>query len=191
MFPMNEQFANAAKANLETQFSILTALTAKAFESMEKVVDLNLNAAKASLEDSTVAARQLLAAKDPQEFFSLTAAQAQPTAAKAIAYSRHLAGIASNAQAEFARAAEEQIAEAGRKVSALVDDVSKNAPAGSENVIAIMKSAIGNASAGYEQFTKTTKQAAEAMEANLNTAVSQFSQAAEQAAATASRARKQ
>ena len=54
-----------------------------------------------------------------------------------------------------------------------------------------MKSAIGNASAGYEQFTKTTKQAAEAMEANLNTAVSQFSQAAEQAAATASRARKQ
>jgi phasin family protein len=189
MFPMNEQITNATKANLEAQLSILTALTAKAFESVEKVVDLNLNAAKASLEDSAVAARQLLSAKDPQEFLSLTAAQAQPTAAKAIAYSRHLAGIASTAQAEFTRAAEEQIAETGRKVSALVDDVSRNAPAGSENVIAIMKSAIGNASAGYEQLTKTTKQAVEVMEANLNSAVNQFSQAAEQTATGTGRGR--
>jgi phasin family protein len=188
--PMNEQFASAAKTNIEAQLSIITALTTKAFESMEKVVDLNLNAAKASLEDSAVTVRQLLAAKDAQEFLSLTAAQAQPTAAKAIAYSRHLAGIAAAAQAEFTRATEEQIAETGRKVSALVDDVSKNAPAGSENVIAIMKSAIGNANAGYEQFSKTTKQAVEVMEANLNNAVSQFSDAAEKTAASASRARK-
>jgi len=176
-----EQFSTVAKANIEAQLSIFLALTGKAFESMEKVVDLNLNVARASLEDSSVAAKQLLSAKDPQEFFSLTAAQAQPTAAKAIAYSRHLAGIASNAQAEFTRAAEEQIAESGRKVSALVEDVSKNAPAGSENVLALVKTAIGNANAGYEQFSRTTKQAAEVIEANVNSAVSQFSQAADKA----------
>ncbi len=187
MFTIPDQFSSAAKANLEAQLSIFTALTSKAFESVEKVVDLNLNVAKASLEDSSIAARQLLSAKDPQEFFSMTAAQAQPAAAKAIAYGRHLAGIASSAQAEFTRAAEEQIAETGRKVSALVDDVSKNAPAGSENVIAIVKSAIGNANAGYEQFSKSTKQAVEVMEANMNSAVNQFSQAAEK---NASRARK-
>lgn len=187
MFTIPEQFSTAAKANLEAQLSLITSLTSKAFESVEKVVDLNLNAAKASLEDSSIAARQLLTAKDPQEFFSLTAAQAQPTAAKAIAYGRHLAGIATSAQAEFSRAAEEQIAETGRKMSALVEDVSKNAPAGSENVIAIVKSAIGNANASYEQLSKTTKQAVEVMEANMNSAVSQFTQAAEK---TASRARK-
>ncbi len=187
MFTIPEQFSSVAKANLEAQLSMLTSLTGKAFESVEKLIDLNLNVAKASLEDSSIAARQLLAAKDPQEFFSLTAAQAQPAAAKAIAYGRHLAGITTSAQAEFTRAAEEQIAEAGRKVSALVDDVSKNAPAGSENVIAIVKSAIGNASAGYEQFSKSTKQAVEVMEANMNSAVNQFSQAAEK---TAGRARK-
>ncbi len=187
MFNIPEQFSNVAKTNLETQLDLFTNLTSKAFESWEKVVDLNLNVAKASLEDSSITARQLLTAKDPQEFFSMSAAQAQPTAAKAIAYGRHLAGIATSAQAEFTRTAEEQIAEAGRKVSALVDDVSKNAPAGSENVIAIVKSAIGNANAGYEQFSKTTKQAVEVMEANLNTAANQFTQAAEK---SASRARK-
>jgi len=187
MFTIPEQFSNVAKANIESQLAIFTTLTSKAFESMEKVVDLNLNVAKASLEDSSIAAKQLLTAKDPQEFFSLTAAQAQPTAAKAIAYGRHLAGIATSTQAELTRAAEEQIAETGRKVSALVDDVSKNAPAGSENVIAIVKSAIGNANAGYEQFSRTTKQAVEVMEANMNSAVSQFTQAAEK---TTGRARK-
>lgn len=187
MFTIPEQFSSAAKANFEAQLSLFASLTNKAFESVEKVVDLNLNVAKASLEDTSIAARQLLTAKDPQEFFSLTAAQAQPTAAKAIAYGRHLAGIATSAQAEFTRAAEEQIAETGRKFSSLVEDVSRNAPAGSENVIAFVKSAIGNANAGYEQLTKTTKQAVEVMEANMNTAVSQFSQAAEK---TGTRARK-
>ena len=179
MFPIPEQFSNVAKTNLETQLSLFTNLTSKAFESVEKVVDLNMSVARTSLEDTSVAAKQLLAAKDPQEFFSLTAAQAQPTAAKAIAYGRHLAGIATSAQAEFTRAAEEQIAEAGRKVTELVEDVSKNAPAGTENVVAIVKSAIGNANAGYEQFSKTTKQAVEVLEANMNSAVNQFSQAAE------------
>lgn len=187
MFTFPEQFSSVAKANVEAQLSLLTNLTSKAFEGVEKVVDLNLNAAKASLEDSSVAAKQLLSAKDAQEFFSLSAAQAQPNAAKAIAYSRHLAGIATSVQAEFTRAAEEQIAQAGRKVSELVEDVSKNAPAGSENVIALVKSAIGNANAGYEQFSKTTKQAVETIEANMNTAVGQFSQAAEKAS---NRARK-
>lgn len=189
MFNFPEQFSSVAKANLESQLAIFAALANKTFESVEKVVDLNLNVAKASFEDSSIAAKQLLAAKDPQEFLSLTAAQAQPTTAKAIAYGRHLAGIATNAQAEFARAAEEQIADTGRKVSALVDDVSKNAPPGSENVIAIVKSALGNANAGYEQLTKTTKQAMEVMEANMNSAVTQFSQAADRAASTG-RARK-
>jgi len=187
MFTMPEQLSTVAKANLEAQFALFTSLTGKAFESVEKVVDLNLNVAKASLEDSAITAKQLLSAKDPQEFFSLTAAQAQPAAAKAIAYGRHLAGIATSAQVEFSRAAEEQIAETGRKVSALVEDVSKNAPAGSENVIAIVKSAIGNANAGYEQLSRTTKQAVEVMEANMNSAVNQFSQAADR---TGSRARK-
>jgi phasin family protein len=141
------------------------------------------------MEDSTVVLQQLMSSKDPQEALSRAAAQAQPTAAKAIAYSRHLAGIVSNAQAEFTRVAEEQVSETGRKFSALIDDVSKNAPAGSENVVAIMKSAIGNASAGYEQLTKTTKQAVEVIEANMSTAVNQFSQAAEQTAANVNRGR--
>ena len=179
MFSIPEQFSSATKSNLEAQFALFSSLTGKAFEGIEKIVELNLTAAKATLEESTAAAKQLLSAKDPQEFFSLSAAQAQPSAEKAIAYGRHLAAITSGTQAEFSKAAEAQIAETNRKVISLVDEVTKNAPAGSENAVAILKSAIGNANAGYEQFTKTSKQAVEAIEANLASAVNQFTQAAE------------
>ncbi len=185
MFSIPEQFSSATKANLETQFAIFSSLTSKAFESIEKIVALNLSAAKASLEESSATARQLLAAKDPQEFLSLTSAHAQPAAEKALAYSRQLAAIASGTQAEFNKAAESQIAETNRKVLSLVEEVSKNAPAGSENAVAMFKSAIGNANAGYEQFSKSAKQAAEVIETNLNTAVNQFSQAAEKVVARA------
>lgn len=177
MFTIPEQFSSATKASFEAQIAMITALTNKAFESVEKVVDLNMNAAKASLEESTVAAKQLLSAKDPQEFFSLTTAQSKPSAEKALAYGRHLANIASTAQAEFTKAAETQIAETNRKVLSLIEEVTKNAPAGSENVVAMIKTAIGNANAGYEQLTKTTKQAVETIESNLNTAASKFTEA--------------
>jgi phasin family protein len=187
MFAIPEQFSNATKANFESQFAIFSSLTAKAFEGMEKLVELNITAAKASLEESSAATRQLLSAKDPQEFFSLSAAQAQPTAEKAISYSRQLATIAAGTQAEFSKAAELQIAETNRKVISLVDEVSKNAPAGSENVVAAIKASIGNANAGYEQFTKTAKQAAEAIETNVNAAVTQFTQAAQKAAPKAAK----
>ncbi len=183
MFAIPEQFSNATKANLESQFAIFSSLASKAFEGIERLTELNMTAAKATLEESSATAKQLLNAKDAQEFFSLTAAQAQPTAEKAISYSRQLAAIAAGTQAEFSKAAEEQIAETNRKVISLVDEVTKNAPAGSENVVAAIKATIGNANAGYEQLTKTAKQAAQAVESNVNAAVTQFTQAAQKVAA--------
>ena len=185
MFAFPEQFSNATKANFESQFAMLTALTSKSFEGMEKLVALNITTAKAAIEDSSATARQLLAVKDPQEFFSVTSSQAQPNAEKALAYGRQVASIAADTGAEFSRAAESQIAEVNRKVISLVDEVTKNAPAGSETYVSALKTAISNANAGYEQFTKTSQQAAEAIESNVNAAVSQFTQAAGKAASAA------
>ena len=186
MFSFQEQLSAATKSNLEAQIAFMTSFTNKAFEGIEKVIDLNMNVAKASLEESAANVQQLLSAKDAQEFFSLTAAQAQPTAEKALSYGRHLAGIASSTQAEFTKAAEAQIAETNRKVITLVEEISKNAPAGTENAVAFMKSAVGNANAGYEQLSKTTKQAVEAFETNLNSAATQMTQAATKSASRAS-----
>lgn len=183
MYTTPEQFIAATKANLEAQFASLTTLNKKAFEGLEQLVALNVNAAKATFEEGTAAAKQLVAAKDAQEFFSLSAAQAQPSAEKALAYGRHLASITSATQAEFTKAVEAHIAETNTKVISLIDEVTKNAPAGSEQAVSALKSVVGNINAGYEQMTKTTKQAVQVLEENLNKATQQFTQAAEKAAA--------
>jgi len=187
MFTIPEQLSAASKANIEAQLSMLSTLKKGLWKAVQKTVDMNVKSAQTSLEGSKAAPKQLLAAKDAQEWLSLAAAQAQPNAEKALAYGRHLATIASGVQAEFSKAAEAQIAETSRKMLELVEEVSKNAPAGSENAVALVKSAIGNANAGYEQLTKTTKQAVEALEANLNTAVTQFAQPAARAAVRAAK----
>lgn len=177
MFTVPEQFSTATKANIDAQIALMTSLTGKAFEGIEKFVELNMTVARTSFEETTAAAKQLLGAKDAQEFFTLSSAHTQPNAEKAIAYGRHLANIASSTQAEFTQAAETQIAETNRKVLALIEEVTKNAPAGSHNVVEMFKTAMSTANASYDQLTKTTKQAVDAMEANFNNAVSQVSQA--------------
>lgn len=179
MFSIPEQFSAATKTHFEAQLAVMNALTAKAFESVSKVVDLNLSVAKASLEETSNNAKQLLTVKDPQEFMSLTTAQAQPNAEKVTAYGRQLAAIASSTQSEFSKAAEEQMAESKRKIVAMMEDLASNAPAGSEQIVGMMKSIFGNANASYEQFTKSTKQAVETLDNNVATAVKQFSDVTE------------
>lgn len=176
MFSVPEQFSNATKANFDAQLAMMTTLTGKTFEFVEKFVELNMSAAKSSLEDSATTVKQLFEAKGPQEFFSLTSSHAQPAAEKALAYGRHLATITSSTQAEFSHAAETQIAETNRKVLQLIEEVSKNAPAGSEDIVEFVKTVIGNANTSYRHLTSTTKQAVDAMETNLNSAVSQITQ---------------
>lgn len=170
MFPIQDQISAATKANLEANLALYADLTAKTLESFEKLINLNFTAVKTSMDESSATTRQILGAKDPQEFLSLVSAQAKPNLDKAIAYGSHFANIASSTQAEFSKATEAQIAQVSRKVSELVEEAAKSAPAGSENMVAMVKSAFGNATNGYEQFLKTSKQAADAFGANLNAA---------------------
>ncbi len=177
MFPIQDQISVAARSHFEAQLALLSSLTSKTFESVEKIVDLNLSAVRASLQESSVTAKKLLSARDPQELVALTTSQTQPNVEKVLIYGRSLTEIASATQSEFSKAAEAQLIEVNRKIVKLVEDASKNAPPGSENMVAIVKSAIDNANNSFDQITKTGKQAVAAMEANIKTVAHQAVQA--------------
>lgn len=108
MFSIPEQFSAATKSQIEAQLNIINNLAAKAVESAEKVIALNISTTKASVEKSSSAARQLLEAKDPRDFFSLGTGQANYLD-NLLAYSRQLFNIATAAQAELIQSAKEQI----------------------------------------------------------------------------------
>jgi phasin family protein len=159
------------------------------FAGVEKLVELNINALKANLQDGAGKTRELLAVKDPQDLISFQAAQFQPAAEKAVAYSRHLYEIASTTQAEFNRLAEVQLADANKKLVTMIDTAAKNAPAGSETAVAMLKSAVAAANSTYDSISKATKQAVEIAEANVAAATNAAVKTAGQAA-TSARAKK-
>jgi phasin family protein len=160
-----EQIVAAQKSNMETLFG----LTQKAFEGVEKIVELNVQAGKTALNESANNSQALLSVKDAQELMALQASLMQPLAEKAVAYSRHLYDIASGAGAEFGKAAEAQASDAQKKFMAVVDNATKNAPAGSETAVAMMKSSVAAANNAMESVQKAVKQATEMAEANFNT----------------------
>ena len=178
-----EQVIAAQKANVETLFG----LTNKAFEGVEKLVELNLQVAKAALGEVADNTRAALSVKDAQELLALQASLLQPAAEKAASYSRHLYDIAASTQAEVTKVAEAQFAEAQKSFASTVDAALKNAPAGSENAVALVKSALAAANNAYESVSKAAKQAADVAEANF-TAVTNTAVKASQAATKAKRA---
>ena len=141
-----EQVLASQKANIET----LLGLTSKAFEGVEKIVELNLTASKAALAESSEHAKALLSVKDAQELMALQTAMFQPLAEKTAAYSRHLYDIASGSTSEFSKTVENQAADAQKKFMGLVDNAAKNAPAGSEAAVAVMKNAVAAANNALE-----------------------------------------
>jgi len=178
-----EQVVAAQKANIETLFG----LTSKAFEGVEKLVELNLQVAKAALGEAAETTRAALSVKDAQELLALQAGLLQPAAEKAAAYSRHVYDIAANTNAEVTKVAEEQMADAQKKFMSVVDTAVKNAPAGTENAVALVKSAVSAANNAYESVHKAAKQAAGVAEANL-TAITNSAVKATQSASKAKRA---
>jgi phasin family protein len=159
-----EQLLAAQKANVETLFG----LTAKAFEGVEKLVELNLTATKAALAEAAETTQSMLSVKDAQELMALQASLFQPLAEKTAAYSRHLYDIGSGASAEFGKTFEGQFAEAQKKFLAVVDNAAKNAPAGSETAVAVFKSAVAAGNNALESVQKAVKQATDVAEANFN-----------------------
>ncbi|MDB6002046.1 MAG: hypothetical protein JWP52_3745 [Rhizobacter sp.] len=175
-----EQMLDAQKTNLETLFG----LTTKAFEGVEKLMELNLQLAKATMGEAAETAKAVLAAKDAQEVLALQAGLLQPAAEKAMAYGRHVADIATSTTTEVGKVAETRMAEVQQKMLQVVDTAAKNAPAGSENAITLMKSAVTAASNAYESVQKAAKQAADVGEANLQAFTASATKATQ--AATAS-----
>ena len=177
-----EQLLTAHKANVETLFG----LTNKAFEGVEKLVELNLQVAKASLGEAAEGVRAALSVKDAQELMALQAGLLQPAAEKAAAYSRHLYDIAASTNADIGKLVEAQTADAQAKYMSVVDAAAKNAPAGSENAVALVRSAVAAANNAFETVQKAAKQAANVAESNFQA----MAATAEKATATATKARR-
>jgi phasin family protein len=158
-----EQLLATHKANLDTFFS----LGAKAFEGVEKLVELNIQTAKTSMEEMAEHTKAVMSVKDAQELVALHSSMLQPSAEKVAAYSRHIYDIATATGTEVTKVTEGQVSDAQKKFMSVVDNAVKNAPAGTENAVVLVKSAVAAANNAFDSVQKAAKQAADVAEANF------------------------
>src|SRR5919109_5541862 len=106
MVPTVEELTKLQAATLEASSNAAL----KTLEGFQKLADLNLQATKASLEQSTEQIRALLAAKDVKTLTDLVASFAQPTPEKFTSYAKAVYAIASETNADLANMVQQQIA---------------------------------------------------------------------------------
>ncbi|OGA21317.1 MAG: granule-associated-like protein [Betaproteobacteria bacterium RIFCSPLOWO2_02_FULL_67_19] len=163
MYVTPEQVQAANKANVDA----ILALATSQYAAFERFANLNATAFKTAFEDSIANARALAGAKDAQEFISLQTSFAQPAIEKAVAYSKSVYEVATQANAEFSKMSEKRVAEWNDNFVSLLDKAAKNAPAGSDVAVTAMKQMIAAANSAYDNMTKVARQATEIAEANV------------------------
>jgi phasin family protein len=162
----------------KTQLDVANAYGAALLQATEKLTQLTTDSSRDFLAQGADVARTLMGAKDPQELAKLAGSLTQPQAEKLASYAREAYSIARSTGTELSRILETQVAEGNRQVIAAIDQLAKSAPAGSEQVLDLLKNAVTVASTGADTLAKAAKQAGETVEANLNAAVDYASKAA-------------
>lgn len=163
MYYTREEFAAAHRTNIDTSLTLANV----AFAYVEHIAALNLNMARTVLEDVVASAKSLLDAKDIHEFASLQAAMVQPAVEKTVGYARGVYDVAFQRREEVSQLIETQFAEMGRNVVTSLENVAKNAPAGSDAAVAAVKSAIAVTNSTYDSLRKTARQVVDVAEANV------------------------
>jgi phasin family protein len=164
---LTDQASSTSKSFFDSQLAAFNTLTSITVQITEKIVALNIAAVKASSDDYAAATKDLQTAKNPQEFFVLVSSYAKPITDKLAAYNQHMTDIFSTTKTDFSSFAEAQIAECKTKVNDLLEAITKNAPAGSENAIAMLKSSVTSANDGYEIMSSAAKQTVDTTEAHV------------------------
>ncbi len=174
MTSIQQQMTAVTATQMQAQLVWYRDMSQTAFESMERLLQLNFAATRASLQDTADAARQVLHATGPGEMMAVLRAQSGPHIGKSIAYGNHLFHIASDTHADLSRCAESRIAEAGEYASALIDVTARTVPPGTRSLLVLVKTAVDQASGGYARLNRSSRQAVETLESNVDAAVNQI-----------------
>jgi phasin family protein len=132
-------------------------LTRISFDSAERTMAVQLEYAKGALVQATENVRAVSQVKDVAELVSLRTRIAENALENAMGYSRSLYEVASEAQSEYSRLAEERMAKFQQAVSESVEQAARSAPAGGDIAAAAIKSSLAATTAAFDSFTKAAK----------------------------------
>ena len=139
-------------------------------DSTERLVKLNIELSKQSLEENIKLVRELSATKSPQEALNTLSKLATQNLEQSVNNSRNVYDIVSEAQAELGKVAESNFNDLNKSVISNIELLSKNAPAGSETTVNALKSGLAASAAAISSISKAAQQVAEFADSSVKAA---------------------
>lgn len=173
---VRDQLAAANQANVDTALRYASIILGSA----ERMIGIQVEAAKNAFAISAQNAKALSGVKDVQELEAIRTNLVKPSVEQATDYARSIYDVATSTQSELSKLVEEQVADFNKQVISALDNVEKTP--GSNLAVAAMKSAIAAANTAYENLSKTAKQFQDNAEATAESVAAQTSNVATQAA---------
>jgi phasin family protein len=173
-----EEFTTIQKSTLETALNLYT----RSFDNVEKLLQLNVETAKAAFSDVSATLQAIVANKDPQDLVKTQLNALQPTGEQLVTYIRKASELVQAGNTEVAKLINDQVQGLQKQQNKAIETFSKNAPAGSEGLMSFVKSSISSAHNAMESTQKAVKQAAEIVQTNLETATTTASNFTKQSA---------
>ena len=162
-----DKLTAANEAAIE-QFSYFAKLS---LANVEKFAELGIDAARESVALATRHAEAVAAARDVNEVIALNSAALEPALKRAYTYSRSAFETAAETSNEVKRVMEKQNADVQKAAIAALEEAFKYAPAGSETVVANVKSAIAASQSAYENLAAINKQIYDTVEKTVEQTV--------------------
>lgn len=151
-------------------------------DSTERLIKLQVETAKNSLEDNAKSAKAIAGIKDVQGALALRQQISETSLNSAVNYSRSVYELASQAQSEFSKLIEERTTEFNKNAVTGMDRLVKSAPAGADMAVAAMKSTVKATTAAMDSMTKAAKQVTDFTDASIKAATTATADAVKTAA---------
>lgn len=179
---MNTESQKNLLANQQKNFNNLVTAQNHIFSGFEQLINLNVKLFKSSLDEIAAKSQQVAGLQDVQQAATFATDLSKPSAEQVLNYGKDVFEIVSKVQKEITLLTEKQIADNQHQAADFVEQFAKNAPAGSESAVALVKSSLVAASNATDTVLKASRQAADLSEANMNAVSGAALKTAEQAA---------
>lgn len=160
----SEELTHFYKSNVSTFFSLVS----EAFEGVQKLAELNLQAGRSVLSESVARLQEVNSDTASADWLVSPLRLVQSAAGKTLSYQQHVHDIAVAAQSASAKIIDAQYDQFSRDLLARIDNWAKHAPAGSETALVAVKSAFSAASDTAEAVRKSVRSVVEAAQANVS-----------------------
>lgn len=138
-----------------------------AFDGAERLLALQLSAARTLLEERRGAAQALLDARQPQEIAALGRDALRPEGERLVGYARAVYDILARTQEEWLQQVERQQAGWHQSVGQWLDAYARTAPGGADVAVAALRTAVNAANSTFDSVHKAARQVANIAEAGV------------------------